>query len=197
MNCLENTIPESFCDLKHIQVLSLNGLGGADGCGSKVTIPLLGTKLQTVAETRIPHCLWNLENLTTLHLTGNGFVGDIDVDSTLSGHLHDLSLSHNHLSGTIPTDIQMMLKVDLSHNRFVGHLSGIDNASNDSKFHAQVNRLSGRLPQQAVSDLDILWGNMFACSTIPANDVNSHGYICGEFNFDRMQRFGAFTLFPF
>ena len=184
MNCLENTIPDSFCDLKNVGVLSLNGLEGADGCKTTITVPLFGTTLQRNRESDIPSCLWNLDNLTTLHLAGNGLVGDVYIDSsTVSGsQLNDVSLSHNRLTGSIPTFIQSMKVVDLSHNRFTGHLSDVTNTTNETTLHTQVNRLSGRLPTrilQTIPNLNILHGNMFSCATIPENDVNRHGYICG------------------
>lgn len=187
VNCLDNEIPTSFCDMHSIEVLSLNGLGMAGNCGNSYTMPLSGTTVMSGdGEFEIPSCLWSLEKLVTLHLTGNGFVGEIDTGGAPFGsHLEDVSLSHNRLSGTIPSAILNMRVVDLSYNHFEGHLGGIvfRNDSNETTvLHTEVNRLSGRLSTAALatfSSLDVLRGNMFSCDTIPQNDVDSFGYICG------------------
>ena len=183
MNCLEVELPVALCAMKKVQVLSLNGLGGAGGCPNSVKIPLLGTLLQSIETAEIPSCLWRLKNLTTLHLSGNGYRGEISMTRPAS-RLNDISLSHNRLGGTIPVAVQTMKKIDLSRNRLVGHVNGVANNSNvDTTLHAQVNRLSGRLPihdLQQVTDVDILQGNMFSCETIPQNDVSNSGYICGK-----------------
>ena len=170
--------------MKYVKVLSLNGLRGADGCSNTFKLPLFGTTINSESETKIPVCLWNIDGLNTLHVGGNGYVGEIDTDSVVNSTklLSDISLSHNRLSGTIPIGIQEMRRVDISHNRFIGHLSDTVNTSDTTKFHAKVNRLSGRLPTQTlrdVPDLDILRGNLFSCDTIPGNDEFSHGYNCG------------------
>ena len=183
VNCLEIEIPESLCDMEMVEVLSLNGLAGGDNCRSDITIPLFETSLQLAKDFEIPSCLWSLNKLTTLHLTGNGYVGEMVMLET-GRRLNDVSLSHNRLEGTIPSFVQALKKVDVSHNRFVGHLSSVPNTSSgETELHAQVNRLSGRLPAsdlQRVQIVDVLRGNMFSCDSIPENDVNRRGYICGE-----------------
>ena len=181
---MSNEIPSTFCNMTNVEVLSLNGLGGADSCEDTVTIPLVGTTLSRYKDSDIPSCLWSLRNLTTLHLTGNGFVGKVHMGET-NGLLDDLSLSHNRLEGTIPRHIQTMKKVDLSHNRFVGYLSYVTSGANDTVLKTIVNRLSGRLPLEFVENipnLDVLRGNKFSCETIPQNDAGSHGYNCGKCN---------------
>ena len=185
VNCLEEEIPESLCNLKLAQVLSLNGLGKANGCSDTLTIPLLETSWRTSNDVEVPPCLWSLQNLTTLHLTGNSYIGTIPASESKASRLNDLSLSHNKITGTIPSFVQSMTTVDISHNRLVGNLHDIKNTSNESVLHAQVNRLSGRLPVHAlekIPSIDILRGNMFSCETIPENDVSSYGYICGNGN---------------
>lgn len=188
MNCLERYIPSSLCSLASIEVLSLNGLKMASNCADVFTVPLVGTAvLLKQHENEIPSCLWNIDNLTTLHLSGNEFVGKIESHS-FGSRLEDVSLSHNRLSGTIPTRLLTMKKADLSSNRFVGHLSNLDslNMSNVTVLNTQINRLSGRLSTEAlgsVSKLKMLQGNMFSCHTVPENDVDSFSYICGEIRY--------------
>ena len=171
--------------MEKIEVLSMNGLGGGLDCSNARTIPLFGTSLQNAEDVKIPSCLWSVNSLTTMHLTGNGYAGDITaVESGI--HLYDVSLSHNRIDGTIPPFIRRMKKADVSHNRFVGHLSSVSMAaSNETELRADVNRLSGRLPLEDLKNiniLDILRGNLFSCETVPENDASSGGYICGNYN---------------
>ena len=181
VNCLE-VETTALCALKNVEVLSLNGLRGAEGCRNSHMIPFLGSLLQSKVNTEIPSCLWCLKNLTTLHLAGNGYVGEVEISDT-GRRLSDVTLSHNRLSGTIPSAIQELATVDLSHNRFVGHISEVTGISNqETMLHTTNNRLSGRLPTSdlvRVANLDILHGNMFSCDSIPENDTRSFGYICG------------------
>lgn len=185
MNCLEIKIPSSFCDLDRVEVLSMNGLAQAKQCRNTVTVPLFGTPLQSAEDIEIPSCLWNMSSLKTLHMAGNGYVGEIKMTG-LDNRLNDILLSHNRLSGTVPTFIQSIKKVDLSYNRLVGHLSiSTSTSSNETVLFTKVNRLSGRLPIEALKEaesVDILHGNMFSCDTIPENDAESYGYICGKYD---------------
>ena len=140
--------------------------------------------MESVPDVEIPNCLWSLNNLTALYLTGNGYVGTIEP-TNIGSSLENVSLSHNRLSGTIPQFILGLKNVDVSYNRFIGHLSGNDlgSMSNETILQTQVNRLSGRLPTSSLRRayiVDILRGNMFSCATIPKNDVSSTGYICGN-----------------
>ena len=183
MNCLEIKIPSSLCDLGRVEALSINGLAQARQCSNAVTIPLFGTALRSVDDIEIPSCLWNMSSLKTLHMTGNGYVGKIKM-TDLDNRLNDVLLSHNRLSGTVPTYIQSIKKVDLSYNRLVGHLSiSTNTSSSETVLCTKVNRLSGRLPIEALKkaeSVDILRGNMFSCDTVPENDVGSYSYICGK-----------------
>lgn len=55
----------------------------------------------------LPACLLQMGNLTTLHLSGNGFTGPLpEVGEQLGKSLSDLSLSHNLLTGSIHLSIQ-------------------------------------------------------------------------------------------
>ena len=65
----------------------------------------------------IPPCIFNLPNLQTLHLSGNGFSGMLP--NSLPVNLTDLSLSHNFIKGTLSTSIQRMYfsKLDLANNK--------------------------------------------------------------------------------
>ena len=146
----------------------------------------------------IPDCIWKLNNLETLNLAGNGLKGTISKLSNNS--LSSLTLSHNYLSGTIPSwllEKNNMKILDLSHNKLTGDLDKMrnittnNNKSNNKILKLTVNRLSGHLSslfnqnKNIYSTLDILSGNVFGCNNIPDKDENSEYYVCGSSEYDR------------
>ena len=163
-------------------MISLSGLGGAASCKHSVVLPLLGTTIFNNRDVELPSCLLSMNNLTTLHVAGNGFIGQ--VDPLLSNvDIVDLSLSHNRFGGPVPNSLRNVKKLDLSVNRFTGHFSGANGTTPQAYIDARVNRLSGRLSTNAlenVLDLKLISGNMFSCDTIPANDADSGSYSCGN-----------------
>ena len=132
----------------------------------------------------IPECIWNLPNLTVLHLAGNGLTGKIMPPSH---SLVDLSLPHNQLSGTIPANTLHVPQLDLSYNRFSGEYLSTTQQAFDASINVEINRLSGHLPvlelKRVVNgSLNILQGNMFSCNSIPRNDDSEDEYVCGSKN---------------
>ena len=110
VNCLGNEIPAGLCTMNSAQVLSLNGLGGAEHCDNAELVPLFNTLILSNEKNEIPSCLWTLPRLTTLPLSGNGLFGQIE--SNFAGSvIEDLILSHNRLTGTIPPRVQNMRSV--------------------------------------------------------------------------------------
>jgi hypothetical protein len=107
-----------------VEVLSLNGLGVAEGCASSVVMPLSGVGLFNKIGGSIPSCVWTLRNLSVLHLTGNGLSGELVQVLPANSQVVDVSLSHNELTGTIPVDIFNIANVDLSYNQFGGEYPG-------------------------------------------------------------------------
>jgi len=113
-------------------------------------------------------------------------------------NLVDLTLSHNYLSGEIPSwllEKQNMNVLDLSHNKLTGDLDRMrmrmrddENMTNHQRtLKLTVNRLSGGSPP-SLNDywsLDILSGNVFGCENIPSNDENSQYYVCGSSEYNR------------
>jgi hypothetical protein len=122
-----------------------------------------------------------------------------------TGGLSDLSLSHNHLRGTIPDAFQThdWINLDLSFNKLKGHLYShlevfYDNssiarrASNESvvTLDLEVNRLSGEVPSTLLSlqNINLLSGNLFSCDLridkrnkqLPEHDENYKSYQCGS-----------------
>ena len=183
VNCFQEELPTVICDAANIEVLSLNGLGAAEGCRNTVKFPFSDVSLFNAIGGTLPECVWLLRNLTTLHLTGNGLTGEIIPQLPDSSRMTDLSLSHNQLSGTIPRQIHRVQKVDLSHNQFAGSFEDYAGLWTNILLDLEINRVSGRLPVsklENVSDLKILRGNMVSCDTIPNNDEFQSDYICGS-----------------
>lgn len=184
VNCFHAELPTAMCEASTVEVLSLNGLGTAEGCPNAIKVPFTGVSLFNDIGGTLPECVWHLRNLTTLHVAGNGLTGT--VISRLPDHssLVDLSLSHNQFSGSIPLGVQLVEKVDLSYNQFSGKYEEYTGGTWKSNFiDVEINRLSGQLPVarlENVSSLYILKGNMFSCDSIPSGDKLSSEYTCGS-----------------
>ena len=86
-------------------------------------------------------------NDLSLHLSGNQLKGSLPGNLVISKSLKKLSLSHNYLSGEIPTAVlkHPWIKLDLSYNKFNGTLNILDGfrPSTNTTFFLRVNRLSG------------------------------------------------------
>ena len=168
-----------------MEVLALNGLGAADRCKNTVKFPLTGIALFNSIGGTLPACIWQLRNLTTLHVSSNGLTGEISSVLPLHSPLKDLSLSHNKFSGNFPLGvIQHVPKTDLSYNKLSGKYSDYEGLERSTtKLHLEINRLSGNLPAsklENVTDLNILRGNKFSCQSIPQNDEEMPDYSCGS-----------------
>ena len=187
VNCFEGGLDESVCDAEHVKVMSLDGVGAADGCESTLVMPFSGVKLRNSFGGTIPDCLWNFKNLTVLHLTGNtlwGTLGSIP-DST---RIEDLSVSHNLLSGKIPYNVRNIKAIDLSYNKITGEYDDSITFNNESVVKLEINRISGKLPAEELDNakvVEVLHGNMIDCGTVPVDDdVHQNDYICGSRMFD-------------
>ena len=184
VNCFSGEIPRSLCQGHRLRTLSLDGLKGSPHCPNIARFPFSGVGLFNFMSGSIPSCVWLLQNLTFLHMSGNGFTGTISSTSFASV-LKDVSLSHNQLTGSIPPFLKYVDHLDLSYNKLSGHYHG-KNVSTASLILA-VNRLSGDLhgkSMQAVPYLDVLHDNLFQCNSIPTNDEHYEFYICGSSDFD-------------
>jgi hypothetical protein len=148
VNCFKDELPSGICEARTIEVMSLNGLGAAEGCKNTVKFPISDVALFNTIGGTLPECIWHLRNLTVLHLTGNALTGKLVKQLPHYSRMTDLSLSHNKFSGEIPLDVQMVQKVDLSYNQFTGKYE--DSTDNDywrnSQLNLEINRLSGQLP---------------------------------------------------
>ena len=189
-NCFQYALSSGICSAERVEVLSLNGLGAAATCDKRTVVPLSGVALFNTIGGTIPTCVWSLQNLTVLHLTGNGLTGEIVSSLPPYSHLVEVSVSHNQLSGALPLDIVSVVRLDLSHNQFAGEYPDHTYGQSiiESKIDLEINRLSGQLPVSELeqllnsSSLSVLRGNVFSCNTIPSNDEYTEDYVCGSRN---------------
>jgi hypothetical protein len=198
-NCFHGTIPLGFCtsrpSISELKYLILNGLSSAPNC----QLPILpGTAfksftLERSVNSQIPSCLFRLPKLKKLHLSGNGLSGSIsfpEIGDVLMTALSELILSHNFLTGSIPSVFQEKNnwgKLDLSYNQFRGNfLQSISNFSSPNQQLILINNhLSGVIPTSLLQaeNIEILEGNLFYCNyqkrDLPSNDPNVMNYSCG------------------
>jgi Leucine-rich repeat (LRR) protein len=122
VNCFHGSIPAEICHAQALSALVLDGLRSAKTCRSANVAGSYTVSKRVHGQ--IPHCLFQLPNVTSLHLSGNGLTGSFPSDLPVSRSLYDLTLSHNELTGSIPAEIQQRqwLTLDMSYNRFSGTL---------------------------------------------------------------------------
>jgi hypothetical protein len=160
---------------------------GSEQRGVVTAVSLVGS-----LEGSIPECVWMLPQLVVLSMAGNGFSGHIGTTATMPS-LISLTLSHNYLTGVIPSWLQEkegMSLLDLSHNKLTGdmHRFGQRVGPSNGTLILSVNRLSGRLAAYLNTDysnLDILSGNLFSCLSLPSHDKNWQSYTCGSKEYDQ------------
>jgi hypothetical protein len=204
LNCFEHELPPTMCEATDANVISMDGLGSANGCKNVLTLPFPFTSVSLVQsiDGSIPECVWSMSNLKALNLAGNGLRGTIGSVSSMPS-LWSLTLSHNYLSGEVPLWLQEqnMLRLDISHNKLTGDVDGFKhqkdvNSSSlifewgyqpNKNLTLSVNRLSGNLPSSfgKYANLDILSGNLFGCENLPKNDQNSESLSCGSEQYDQ------------
>lgn len=191
-SCFSGSIPASVCNAHSLLTLLLEGIQSGGACSVYMWDPfsLSDAYLSPGSVGSVPDCLWNMSKLETLHLTGNKLTGTIPSDVNLL-NVKALSLSHNLFSGTIPLAIQSssFTSLDLSHNRFRGTGSAMNSNSSSSSLKINVNRLSGEIPSNfdGIKTVDVVGGNLFDCGDrgdLPSKDPNSESYVCGSSDFD-------------
>lgn len=188
-NCFSGQLSDVFCEASALQTLVISGL--TSGCSN---VFYLFGYIEIDADLMvgtIPSCILNMSNLEQLYVDGNGMQGKIP-NIPFSSKLANLSLSHNRLTGCIPTSIQEYSGfevLDLSYNHFKGTIQFF-NTEPSTLFQKSIavdgNRLSGLIPSSFASTsvtIDILGGNMFNChsrATLPKSDPAVSNYICGS-----------------
>ena len=71
-NCFSGFLPSEICNSQHLNVLLFDGLSSAAPCLHYLWDPLHITVgyFANPMQGHIPSCIWSLQNLTTLHLSG-------------------------------------------------------------------------------------------------------------------------------
>jgi hypothetical protein len=196
-NCFVGSISEEICSAMRLTALALDGLATAVNCRLPIFPSIFESNsfiLRESFEGGIPGCLFELPQLQTLHLSGNGLTGSLSNSLNISESISDLSLSHNIFTGPIPANIQNKSwnSLDLSSNKLDGILS-VDILANSSQdtttLNLYVNHLSGSIPSglKTMENLNILQGNLFTCSSsfgskndLPSSDPSANSYDCGS-----------------
>jgi Leucine-rich repeat (LRR) protein len=191
-NCFHGTIPPALCDLEQLLVLSFDGLGSAYSCPKELKIPFTNVVYRNLISGSLPACVWKMSRLQVMSLAGNGLSGTIGSFLDNSS-LINLTLSHNHMGGTLPLSLQHhpFELLDLSYNKFSGDFQDFIlvpavSVTSSVSHHLilQVNRLSGVFPHLGVNEslvaLNALRGNLFGCQSVPKTDANYDSFICGS-----------------
>lgn len=180
---------------KSLKSLILDGLKSGKSCRN-IILPGISSSYQikNPIKNGLKSCFFEMENLESLHLSGNLIQGDLSHITTLNGKLKDLTLSYNSITGVITSNILMKDNweyLDLSRNKFSGTLYDLSNNINrSSTYSLEVNRLSGSIPKiiQNMKNISILQGNLFYCnadrSDLPSSDENKDQYQCDSSEFD-------------
>jgi Leucine-rich repeat (LRR) protein len=195
VNCLEGPIPDEICQMTNMVSLALDGLTTATTC-RKTIFPSLsyfdGFTVDHYMVGSIPSCLYEMPQLQSLHVSGNGLTGTLPDDIILGKELEEIFISYNFLTGTIPLLFQttpLLNSVDLSYNKLTGTLSDnyLIGAPLESGLTLEVNRLSGNIPNAIINltIVNVLNSNMFGCSPgtkegLPPHDQDYEIYSCGS-----------------
>jgi Leucine-rich repeat (LRR) protein len=188
-NCFDGSLPEEICESTSLLTIAMDGLQSATSCRQSL-LPFLGNGAYTVRNSiaqGIPACLFQMPQLRTLHLSGNGLTGSLP-DIAISPALTELSLSHNYLRGEIPSAFQQQnwASVDLSYNQLRGSLKSGFVAASNASVTLEQNRLSGDIPYslQVLEDVSVLGSNLFWCderrSQLPTHNPDRDKYQCGS-----------------
>ena len=183
-NCFDGTLSSDICKVKSAEILALDGLS----LGNKCTTNKVNSFFSAKFSGSLPRCLFEMPNLQSLHLSGNGLTGEV-YNIPNDSKFISLVLSHNQLSGTIPTSIQTQPfeVLDLSNNQIKGSCADFKVSNSRKQLSLSLNRLSGEIPFAftTVPQIDVLQGNLFQClEHIPTNDPKVKGVetnvVCGS-----------------
>ncbi|THU74710.1 hypothetical protein C4D60_Mb04t36260 [Musa balbisiana] len=153
-NRLNGTIPSSFCEANHLEVLNLanNGFSGAlpDCWNDSLALKIIDVSGNKVSG-GIPKTLGLLPQLKSLHLNDNGLSGRIPSSLQHCKDLVTINLGQNRLSGVIPGWIGEKLSslkvLRLRSNMFTGAIPPqLSLIASLQVLDLARNNLSGALP---------------------------------------------------
>jgi Leucine-rich repeat (LRR) protein len=197
-NCLHGSLPTNVCGAAQLQSLVLDGLSSASACQRKLLRGATSSYTVThIVSGSVASCLYAMPVLQTLHLSGNGFTGSLNVETGVSQYLSDLTVSHNLLTGRIPAQLlqRSWVNLDLSYNRLSGSIPADRTGSspaaiNTTTLSLENNRLSGEIPGslRQTAEISVLESNVFSCrldgSDLPVHDGDRKNYECGSDGFN-------------
>jgi Leucine-rich repeat (LRR) protein len=114
-NCLSTDLSQVDCNASHIEEIFLVGMGQSKRCKSRPNMFFSTTH-------SIPNCIWQIQSLREIYLSGNGVVGTID--SMNLPHISKLIIDHNCIGGKLPhlLNFSTAFMVDISANKITGQL---------------------------------------------------------------------------
>ncbi|XP_066356581.1 MDIS1-interacting receptor like kinase 1-like isoform X2 [Miscanthus floridulus] len=183
-NSLIGPIPSTFSDLKILSTLNLsqNSLSGGIPSGIFELAKLSNLYLQgNNISGHIPISISSSKYLIELNLGDNALTGTIPtMPTTVTTSL--LNLSHNHLNGPIPSNINSLSELeilDLSHNNLSGDVpSSLGTLQSLTLLELSYNDLSGSVPkfrQNQNVDIDIVGNPDLVNGTGNNNDTPTTG----------------------
>jgi hypothetical protein len=205
--CYQGPLSSSICDAINLTTLTLEGLHAGSECQIPITNPFAVKEVYFTDPFggEIPSCLWQMSNLESLHLTGNGHHGSLPTMEKINfPKMKTLNLKLNSLSGDSGPLLCLLpnCSLDLSHNKlaytlhrgeYCQEISSAATTSTSSELKIQNNRISGPLPGylSQISSLSVLAGaatqyscSFYARSQLPKQDPDSSSYVCGSQLFD-------------
>jgi Leucine-rich repeat (LRR) protein len=202
-NCFTGQLTESICSNVVLLSLILDGLHTSPSCRTVLLPATDSYEVPKAFHGTIPPCLFTMNALSSLHVSGNNLHGTVPATATVSPRLIDFIASHNQLTGTIPASVQShnWRTLDLSYNRLTGELEPTFGAalqdtsvntgtttynSTYNNVRLKNNRLSGAVPTPLLHlrNVSILGSNMFSCeldkSDLPRHDEDYDTFPCGS-----------------
>jgi hypothetical protein len=171
VNFFSGSIPAEVCSNGNITEVVMGGLHAAQSCSNTLHLLLriFGISSSYLQSNAIggllPTCIFDLQKLQYVSLSGNGLVGSFPQNLDIVTALQILDLSLNGLTASIPNALleHEFSLFDLSFHRLTGTIpENVDEVALNSSLSLQVNLLSGVLPKAwaEVTSIKVLAGNI-------------------------------------
>ena len=117
VNCLDTDLSDDICNTT-VQNLLMNGVGRNSKCPEHIKRKK-GVWDDYVS---LPKCIWSIQSLQKLYLTGNGYTGK--MENFFLPNISELSIGSNGFRGLVPNSLDghELNIFDLSSNEFTGIL---------------------------------------------------------------------------